>query len=477
MKILSSEISNKNYLDRSYITMLQNKNVSMLNVLNQNQTKITNRCYLPSFGSNVAIYTEMKQLVYSAKPDINKLKKLFEGLSSKAQENFNVLLKKIENYDVTFEDLLLSCAKQVQIFYQSPETVETKIQDVVRRFEQEGLNLKDYIQACIKNPILFCQSPETIEKNVRDVVKIFEKDGLNSNTYIQACIKQPKLFSRSPKTIEKNVRDVVKIFEKEGLNTKDYIKACIKTPSVFCLPPETIEKNVRDVVKIFEKDGLNTKDYIKSCIKQPSLFYQSPETIEKNVRDVVKIFEKDGLNTKDYIKSCIKQPALFYQSPETIEKNVRELVKKFEDKGLEVVNYIDVCKAYPQLLCLSPVTVAEHINAYIYIEKHKKAVILKDIINSVLKRNLCYSTSLIYLKKIVEPQLNKNYPRIKDIDIPNIKNKLKFIFEQNPNTQFEIKILKDEMAENFIKVIQDFAENELKAPNAFKIKEVPFEML
>ena len=360
MKILSSEISNKNYLDRSYITMLQNKNVSMLNVLNQNQTKITNRCYLPSFGSNVAIYTEMKQLVYSAKPDINKLKKLFEGLSSKAQENFNVLLKKIENYDVTFEDLLLSCAKQVQIFYQSPETVETKIQDVVRRFEQEGLNLKDYIQACIKNPILFCQSPETIEKNVRDVVKIFEKD---------------------------------------------------------------------------------------------------------------------GLNTKDYIKSCIKQPALFYQSPETIEKNVRELVKKFEDKGLEVVNYIDVCKAYPQLLCLSPVTVAEHINAYIYIEKHKKAVILKDIINSVLKRNLCYSTSLIYLKKIVEPQLNKNYPRIKDIDIPNIKNKLKFIFEQNPNTQFEIKILKDEMAENFIKVIQDFAENELKAPNAFKIKEVPFEML
>ena len=399
MKILSSEISNKNYLDRSYITMLQNKNVSMLNVLNQNQTKITNRCYLPSFGSNVAIYKEMKQLVYSAKPDINKLKKLFEGLSSKAQENFNVLLKKIENYDVTFEDLLLSCAKQVQIFYQSPETVETKIQDVVRRFEQEGLNLKDYIQACIKNPSLFYQSPETIEKNVRDVVKIFEKDGLNSNTYIQACIKQP------------------------------------------------------------------------------TLFYRSPKTIEENIRKVVKIFEKDGLNTKDYIKSCIKQPALFYQSPETIEKNVRELVKKFEDKGLEVVNYIDVCKAYPHLLCLSPVTVAEHINAYIYIEKHKKAVIPKDIMNSVLKRNLCYSTSLIYLKKIVEPQLNKNYPRIKDIDIPNIKNKLKFIFEQNPNTQFEIKILKDEMAENFIKVIQDFAENELKAPNAFKIKEVPFEML
>ena len=97
--------------------------------------------------------------------------------------------------------------------------------------------------------------------------------------------------------------------------------------------------------------------------------------------------------------------------------------------------------------------------------------------NYVLKRNLTYSTSLIYLKKIVEPQLKKNYPRIKDIDIPNIKNKLKFIFAQNPNTQFEIKILKDEMAENFIKVIQDFAENELKAPNAFKIKEVPFEML
>ena len=38
--------------------------------------------------------------------------------------------------------------------------------------------------------------------------------------------------------------------------------------------------------------------------------------------------------------------------------------------------------------------------------------------------------------------------------------------------QFEIKILKDEMAENFTKVIQEFAQNELKAPNAFLIKQV-----
>ena len=43
--------------------------------------------------------------------------------------------------------------------------------------------------------------------------------------------------------------------------------------------------------------------------------------------------------------------------------------------------------------------------------------------------------------------------------------------------QFKIKILKDEMADNFIKVMQEFAEKDLKAPNAFKIKQVPFEEL
>ena len=33
------------------------------------------------------------------------------------------------------------------------------------------------------------------------------------------------------------------------------------------------------------------------------------------------------------------------------------------------------------------------------------------------------------------------------------------------------------MADNFIKVMQEFAEKDLKAPNAFKIKQVPFEEL
>ena len=35
----------------------------------------------------------------------------------------------------------------------------------------------------------------------------------------------------------------------------------------------------------------------------------------------------------------------------------------------------------------------------------------------------------------------------------------------------------DKMADNFIKVMQEFAEKDLKAPNAFKIIEVPFEEL
>ena len=112
-----------------------------------------------------------------------------------------------------------------------------------------------------------------------------------------------------------------------------------------------------------------------------------------------------------------------------------------------------------------------------YIEKNNKGFIDENIMSSVLKKNLSYSTSLIYLKWIVEPQIKKQYPQIKNIEVTGIKNKLKTLFEQKPNMRFEIKILKDEMAKNFVKVMQEFAEKDLKAPNAFKIIEVPYNKL
>jgi hypothetical protein len=216
---------------------------------------------------------------------------------------------------------------------------------------------------------------------------------------------------------------------------------------------------------------------VKACIKQPSLFCQSSDTIEANVKGLVEKFKDNGLSVDDYVKACIKQPSLFCQSSDTIEANVKGLADKFKDNGLTLSIYIKSCIIQPSLFCSSPDTIAEHINAYTYIEKNNKGFVDKNTINSVVRKNLTYSTSLIYLKGIVGPQIKAQYPQIKNVEGSNIKNKLKTFYEKNPDKQFEIKILKDKMADNFIKVMQEFAEKDLKAPNAFKIIEVPFEEL
>ena len=216
---------------------------------------------------------------------------------------------------------------------------------------------------------------------------------------------------------------------------------------------------------------------MKACIKQPSLFCQSSDTIEANVKGLVEKFKENGLSVDDYVKACIKQPSLFCQSSDTIEANVKGLVEKFKDNGLTLSIYIKSCIIQPSLFCSSPDNIAEHIRAYMYIDKNNKGFVDKNTINSVVRKNLTYSTSLIYLRGIVEPQIKEQYPQIKNVEGSNIKTKLKTLYEKNPDKQFEIKILKDEMADNFIKVMQEFAEKDLKAPNAFKIIEVPFEEL
>ena len=184
------------------------------------------------------------------------------------------------------------------------------------------------------------------------------------------------------------------------------------------------------MVKRFEKEELISNEYIKACIKHPSLFSLSPDTIENNVREVVKRFEKEGLISSEYIKACIKHPSLFGYSPDTIE---------------------------------------EHFRAYMYIDKNKLGYRAPEIMNKIFKKNLTLSTSLIYIQGIILPKLKKQEPEMSNWKVNGIKPKLKEYFEKNPDKNFTIKILDDEMSGNFVKVIKEYCQKDFGRDDMFNI--------
>ena len=152
-------------------------------------------------------------------------------------------------------------------------------------------------------------------------------------------------------------------------------------------------------------------------------------------------------------------------SPATIENDVRELVKNFADEGLTVKDYINGCLLKtPALFYASPERIAEHIRAFKYVEQNKGN---QATIQDLIKKSLSHSTSLIYLQGIVRPQIMKQSTELAHISPTGLKPKLVEYFKENPNTQFKIKVLDNEMSGNFVKTMQEFSENELGRTDAF----------
>ena len=231
---------------------------------------------------------------------------------------------------------------------------------------------------------------------------------------------------------------------------------------------EIAKQNFNGILGKFKSEGLDFETLLP-CAVIANLFYCKPDTVAKNVQDLVKKFEKEGLNTGDYVKACIKQPSLFCQTPETIEKNVRDLVKKFEKEGLNKGDYVKACIKQPPLFCLSPKTIEEHIRAYMYVDKNKQGYSNHKIMGEILKKNLAYSTSLIYLQGIILPQLKEQCLEMSKWTTSGIKPKLKEYFEKNPEKNFTIKILNDEMSGNFVKVIKEYCQKDFGRNDMFNI--------
>ncbi len=356
-------------------------------------------------------------------------------LSDAIQNCIIPTVEKHKNDGLTIENYLPMAVKG-KLLYIKSETIDDRIAKFTDKFKNEQLKKEDYMQACFKFPQLLTQTPDTLEKNVRNLVELFKDEELLTKEYLQACLKQPTLFYQAPKTIEQNIRGVVTIFEKEGLSLKKYLKACVQYPCLFCRKPNAIEKNIRNVVKLFEKEGLTTEGYISACIKQPPLFYISPNKIEQNINNLVAEFQDKGLKTSDYINVCLKMPAYFYRNPETMSKSIKALEFAYKNENRELND-----KEIMQKILQSPILMS-------------------------------YSPKLIYLSKIVIPQMKKQDKDMAGIWGNKIKQKVIEYLKDDSNKKknYTINVISSDVTEDFVKTTTAFFEKQFGPNNPIKFK-------
>ena len=348
----------------------------------------------------------------------------------------------------------------------------------------------------INNKISNCQVKNNISNNTATIpIKSAEKFSYPANYYVsfgsnndvfeqmQQDLKNKdienlkKNFSKLTKTAQQNAIDTAEKFKDEGLTFDDYLIACAKRPQLFYRSPDTIENNVRDLVRRFEDDGLTTKAYLPACVKKPQLFYQSPDTIEKNVRNLVQKFQAEGLTAKAYLPACVKQPQLFTQTHDTIENNVREVVKRFEKDGLTVEAYLPACVKQPPLFALSPDTIAEHINMYKFCNRNQAIPLnTQDLFAAKLNNpmELCLSTSLILIKKLIIPKMFPEGNIPKELKGNRLREKLNdYLIAQNninPNVQFNLEVKGDEKELRILQeTIEKISQDAIGRNDAFKI--------
>ena len=318
---------------------------------------------------------------------------------------------------------------------------------------------------------------ESLGKSMLIQLKSFQKINAQNQP-----IKESKVINKTCSTLPQinlnDVQDNRYLINFKGGNTLviDKMQKMVKSKSydfkelkkLYESLSETAKQNFNGILEKLKNEGLTFEQLLPAAVIA-NLFYHKADTIEKNVRDLIKRFENEGLNSADYIKACIKQPQLFCQSPNTIENNVRDLVKRFENEGLNSIDYIKACIKLPSLFCQSPNTIEEHIKAYMYIDKNKLGYNDSGIMDKILKKNLAYSTSSIYLNGIILPQLKEQNPEMSNWKVNGIKPKLKEYFEKNPDKKFTIEILDDEMSGNFVKVIKEYCQKDFGRDDMFNI--------
>ena len=217
--------------------------------------------------------------------------------------------------------------------------------------------------------------------------------------------------------------------------------------------PRQYEKIIEAFMDTFNPQ-IDKAQLRKIFINHPELFLMKLPILQNNV---IVLNRKINLNDDKVIVNCLlKNPMYFYSSPRQLEENINAIVGEFAHNGLTPEIFMSKCSEKAALLPKDD-SIAAKLRAYIYTLKHDANVDPKEIsINQILDEPIVMSEAQIYINKIIVPQLQREVYALSNITNQNFVPEMQNYLTSHPLKLINIKILNNNMADNFINVITDF---------------------
>ncbi len=275
--------------------------------------------------------------------------------------------------------------------------------------------------------------PEKYKSFANNFVKAFELN-LSEKEALDFIINHIELAEHSIATLNSNIATSSQLL---GIDRKLFTQAALKQPPLFSQKPETIFANVNTTSKLLNVDR---KLFTQAALKTTQLFYQKPETIAANIDTTSKLLNVDR---KLFTQVALKQPPLFCLKSETIAANVENSAKLL---GIEQKLFTQAALKHPPLFCLKPETIVKKVNIVKYYKQIAGTQDDKIVFSSNSNKKL-YHGILSYLVKKYDG-LQKG---LKEADLIN--------YLKNQNKVYDFTIPKNNLADEFIKYVQDFSKS------------------
>ena len=225
--------------------------------------------------------------------------------------------------------------------------------------------------------------------------------------------------------------------------------------------PQDYEEKAQEFIEI-----LGLKQDIKT-IKQWLIMH--PEILPKDVtqlkKNLLQLSQYCAISYDKMLTYAMNDISLFITSHKTVEQNAQKVITSFEKDGLTKKDYVYTILDQKALSSYSSDKIIEHINAYMYVAKNNHK---KNDIHNILCKSLTDTTSLIYLKNIILPQLKKQDQEFSKWKDANLKSKFQTYFIEHPDKQFTIKLIEDKITNSCIKTIKEFCQETFGRDNMFK---------
>lgn len=132
------------------------------------------------------------------------------------------------------------------------------------------------------------------------------------------------LREKSIDFLDTNSTNIAKALE---IEKERFTNSAIEQPQTMLLKPETILKNITEAAKLL---NISKEQYIEAALKQPALMYQNPQTIFSKVKKACKLM---NVSKEEFIKTALRTPTMFYQNPETLARktNIITYYKKVQN--------------------------------------------------------------------------------------------------------------------------------------------------